>query len=118
VAFLPTWAVLLPGSSGAGTPCLKAIAGLLGERRSRNGQYRAAGVGQAVPANTAAPQPPQRALAPGANDQPIAWLAAHQGQCLARLAAQHHGLGTDTGVQAAKGGIEGVPQPLLGLVFP
>jgi hypothetical protein len=75
-------------------------------------------VSRAVAADRAAPTPPQRARAPGTNDQHVARRAGRADEHLAGLAAQHGGLGSDTGAQAAEGKVEGVLQPLPGVVFP
>jgi hypothetical protein len=48
----------------------------------------------------------------------VARLAGRANEDLAGLAAQHGGLGGDTGWQAAEGKFKGVLQPLPGVVFP
>ena len=88
------------------------------QRRGGDGDHRAAGVGQAVPADPTVPQAAERAAAASPYNQPVAVSAGRVDQDWARVPPHDQRLGFQVRREPAERRVQGVPHPLPGVVLP
>jgi hypothetical protein len=88
------------------------------QRRGGNGDHRAAGVGQAVPADPAVPQAAERAATASPYDQPVAVPAGRADQDRTRVSPHDQQLGFQVRREPAERRVQGVPHPLPCVVLP
>jgi hypothetical protein len=88
------------------------------QRRGGDGDHRAAGVGQAVPADLSVPEAAERAATASPYDQPVAVPAGRADQDRARVPPHDQRLGFQVRREPAERRVQGVPHPLPGSVLP
>ena len=88
------------------------------QRRGGDGDHRAAGVGQAVPADFSVPEVAERAATASPYDQPVAVPAGRADQDRARAPPHDQRLGFQVRREPAERRVQGVPHPLPGIVLP
>ena len=88
------------------------------QRRGGDGDHRAAGVGQAVPADPPVPKAAERTAAASPYDQSVAVPAGRVDQDWARVPPDDQRLGFQVWREPAERRVQGAPHPLPGVVLP